>query len=86
MLVRNCHNDANGDKKDGADAQSEKQAVPREMNGVTDLLVIGDLIVEQRSYYSTTNMPTAVMLTNVKRYQVIGASLYLFMRRLWTSS
>src|ERR1700709_1248464 len=39
-----------------------------------------------KAYYSTTNMPTAVMLTRVTRYQLRGVSLYRRIRRLWTSS
>jgi len=37
---------------------------------------------EKITYYSHTKIPTAVMLTNVKRYQLKGASLYFFINRL----
>jgi hypothetical protein len=42
--------------------------------------------MNHEAYYSTTNIPTAVMLTKVTRYQLSGVSLYLLISRLWTSS
>ncbi len=41
---------------------------------------------EEALYYSTTNMPMAAMDAKVARYQVIGTSLYRFIKRQWISS
>lgn len=87
LLVGDRHHDADRNEEEGANSQSEQKTVPRQVNGVTGIKS-GAVrsIAARETYYSTTNMPIAVMATPVKRYHDIGASLYLLISRLWTSS
>lgn len=81
VLICDGHDDADGNEQDGAYAKSEKQAVPWQMHRITrDIRTIP--YVTDETYYSTTKIPTAVMLTNVTRYHQRGASLYLLISRL----
>lgn len=97
MLVGDCGDDAGGDEEEGAEAESEEEAVPGEVDWVAGGVLVASYIrIEKKrkrkiergrkTNYSTTKIPIAVMLTNVAKYHHIGASLYLLISRLCTSS
>jgi hypothetical protein len=84
VLVCDGHDDADWDEENGTDSESHQQAIPGEMDGVAifeSVLYTGGKN-GRRTHYSTTKMPMAVMDTNVIRYHIIGASLYLLISRL----
>jgi hypothetical protein len=76
LLVRDSHDYAYGDEKDATDAQSQKKSVPWQVDRIAVCVLAPSL--ERHSnlgtYYSTTNIPTAIMTAKVTRYQLSGAS------------
>ena len=82
VLICDGHDDADGNEENRADAKGKNQSIPWKMNWVAGKMLANVKAVERVTYYSTTKMPTASMMTNVARYQISGASLYLFINRL----